>query len=132
MPRFILLILFLAISPASHAVYKCQDANGKIEYRAEPCAAGNDVTPLSVKNITSKEKKYVGENIKLNFESIDIRSLLQIIGDFTGKKMRIDNAVQGNVAAHYAGPWNQVLDQIAAHHGLIVLVEPYSIGVRNR
>ena len=132
MPRFILLILFLAISPASHAVNKCQDANGKIEYRAEPCASGNDVTPPSVKNITSKDKKYVGEKIKLNFESIDIRSLLQIIGDFTRKKMRIDNAVQGNLAAHYAGPWDQVLDQIAARHGLIVVVEADSIGVRRR
>src|SRR5689334_19242937 len=60
--------------------------------------------------------------ISLNFNQIDLRVLLRIIADYSGKKMVIAPGIAGMVDAHYAAPWDQVLDQIANKHGLVVAV----------
>lgn len=132
MHRFLFFIIFFAISPSAHALYKCQEANGKIAYQSDPCAASKDITPPSVKAVIGKEKKYVGERIKLNFEAIDIRMLLQVIGDFSGKSVRTGKEVQGKIPAHYDAAWDQVLDQLAARYGLTITVEGDQIIVNKK
>jgi len=132
MKRFILFFLTLSMSSTALALYKCQDASGKIEYRSDPCMASADITPQAVKQVPGKAKKYVGEKIKLNFNSVDLRVILQIIGDFSGKKVRVGKAVQGNISAHYEAPWDQVLDQLAATYQLAISVDGDEIIVNNK
>lgn len=132
MRRYLVFFLLLAISTPSYALYKCQGANGGIEYREGPCVKGADVTPKDIKEITNKSKVYVGKKISLNFDEIDIRTVLQIIADFSGIPIKVDPGIQEVVAAHYSGPWDQVLDQIATRNGLVTSVEGDAIRVKKR
>ena len=128
----ILFFLLLAISTPSYALYKCQGANGGIEYREGPCVKGADVTPKDIKEITNKPKAYVGEKITLNLDGIDIRAVLQVIADFSGIVIKVDPGIQGVVAVHYSGPRDQILDQIANRNGLVISVEGDAIRVKKR
>lgn len=132
MCRYYLLFLLLAMSTPSYALYKCQGANGGIEYRQDPCVKGADVTPKDIKEITNKSKVYVGKKISLNFDGIDIRTVLQVVADFSGIPIKVDPGIQGVVAVHYSGPWDQVLDQIATRNGLVISVEGDAIRVKKK
>ena len=123
MKRFVLFFLTLSISSTALALYKCQDAIGKIEYRSDSCTTSADITPQSVKQVPGKAKKYLGEKIKLNFNSVDLRVIFQVIGDFSGKKVRLGKEVQGNISARFEASWDQVLDQLAARYRLTISVE---------
>ena len=122
MRRIFLMLLLLVLTPSAHALYKCKSANGGIEYQSDPCTTSADVTPQSVKSVPNKAKQYVGERIKLNFSNVDIRALLQVIADFSGRPIRTGAGVQGNIAAHYDAPWDQVLDQLAMRYGLAITI----------
>ena len=76
----------------------------------------------------SKEKKaqqkrdrqeFAGERITLSFQSVDVRSLLQIIADVASTNMVISDSVQGEVAMRLENvPWDQALDIILRTKGL--------------
>lgn len=67
--------------------------------------------------------------INLNFSQIDLRVLLRVIADYSGKKMAIAPGIGGPVEAHYAAPWDQVLEQIAKKHSLVITVHGNEINV---
>ena len=56
---------------------------------------------------------YTGQKLSLNFQSIDIRSLLQVIADFTNFNVITSDSVNGTVTLRLQDvPWDQALDII--------------------
>ena len=54
---------------------------------------------------------YKGEKLSLNFQDIAVRSVLQVIGDFTGLNIIVSDTVTGNVTLRLKDvPWDQALD----------------------
>lgn len=67
--------------------------------------------------------------MRLDFAQVDLRVLLGIVADAAGKKLRLEPGIGGTVDAHYAGPWGQVLAQIAQRHGLKAVIQGDEIHV---
>ena len=75
---------------------------------------------------------YKGEKLSLNFQNIEVRSVLQVIADFTGLNIVTSDTVQGSLTLRLKDvPWDQALDIILQTKGLdmrkngnIVLIAP--------
>ena len=62
---------------------------------------------------------YSGEKLSLNFQSIEVRALLQVIADFTNFNVVTSDTVTGNVTLRLKDvPWDQALDIILQAKGL--------------
>ncbi len=62
---------------------------------------------------------YNGEKLSLNFQNIEIRSLLQVIADFTNFNIVTSDTVTGSVTLRLKDvPWDQALDIILQAKGL--------------
>jgi type IV pilus assembly protein PilQ len=62
---------------------------------------------------------YNGEKLSLNFQSIEVRSLLQVIADFTNFNIVTSDTVSGNLTLRLKDvPWDQALDIILQAKGL--------------
>lgn len=56
-------------------------------------------------------KKYTGQKLSLNFQDIDIRSLMQVFADFTNLNVVVNDNVQGNLTLRLKDiPWDQAFD----------------------
>lgn len=63
--------------------------------------------------------QYQGEKLSLNFQNIDVRSVLQVIADFTNFNIITSDSVQGNLTLRLKDvPWDQALDIILQAKGL--------------
>ena len=75
---------------------------------------------------------YQGEKLSLNFQNVDVRRLLQVIGEFTGMNMVVSDSVQGSITLILKDvPWDQALDIIMQQRGLdmrkngnVILIAP--------
>ncbi len=62
---------------------------------------------------------YNGEKLSLNFQNIEVRSLLQVIADFTNFNVITSDSVSGGVTLRLKDvPWDQALDVILQAKGL--------------
>jgi type IV pilus assembly protein PilQ len=62
---------------------------------------------------------YAGEKLSLNFQNIEVRSLLQVIADFTNFNIVTSDSVTGAVTLRLKDvPWDQALDIILQAKGL--------------
>ena len=62
---------------------------------------------------------YSGQKLSLNFQSIEVRSLLQVIADFTSFNIITSDSVTGGVTLRLQDvPWDQALDIILQSKGL--------------
>jgi type IV pilus assembly protein PilQ len=62
---------------------------------------------------------YSGEKLSLNFQNIEVRSLLQVIADFTNFNVVTSDSVTGSVTLRLKDvPWDQALDIILQAKGL--------------
>ena len=79
-----------------------------------------DVKP--VKTDASKLSQgagFTGEKLSLSFQNIEVRSLLQVIADFTGFNVVTSDAVAGAVTLRLKDvPWDQALEIISQAKGL--------------
>ncbi|BDT73340.1 type IV pilus biogenesis and competence protein PilQ [Comamonadaceae bacterium OS-4] len=80
---------------------------------------------VEVKEIKVDPKKltqgpgYNGQKLSLNFQSIEVRSLLQVIADFTNFNIVTSDSVAGSVTLRLQDvPWDQALDIILQAKGL--------------
>ena len=63
--------------------------------------------------------KYAGEKLSLNFQNVDVRSVLQVIADFTDFNIVTSDSVQGSLTLRLKDvPWDQALDIILQAKGL--------------
>ena len=82
---------------------------------------------VSVKELTQAEKAkrdenrfaYSGEKLSLNFQDIDVRSVLQLIADFTNLNLVASDSVEGSITLRLQNvPWDQALDLVLKTKGL--------------
>ncbi|MCU7836360.1 MAG: type IV pilus secretin PilQ [gamma proteobacterium symbiont of Taylorina sp.] len=82
---------------------------------------------IEVKGLTKEEKQarqkakfgFTGEKLSLNFQDIEVRAVLQLIADFTGKNMVTSDTVNGSITLRLKNvPWDQALDIILKTKGL--------------
>jgi type IV pilus assembly protein PilQ len=77
------------------------------------------IAPDSEEAAKRKEPTFNGERISLSFQNIDVRALLQIIGDVSGNNVVISDGVRGELAMRLINvPWDQALDIILRTKGL--------------
>lgn len=98
-------------------------ADGRFDYLAYQ--TGNEYV-LAVAPMTLDEKRerlnefnYVGDRISLNFQNIEVRSVLQLIADFTELNLVASDSVTGNITLRLQSvPWDQALDLVLKTRGL--------------
>ncbi|STX93004.1 type IV pilus assembly protein PilQ [Legionella londiniensis] len=81
-----------------------------------------DIFPLTeeeIKEEKEKKKVYTGKRISLNFQDIPIRSVLQLLAEFTGINIVVSNRVEGNITLRLNDvPWDQALNIILTTQNL--------------
>ena len=98
-------------------------ANGVYDYLAYQ--TGNTYT-LAVTALNEEEQRdrlnqfdYVGDRISLNFQSIEVRAVLQLIADFTELNLVASDSVEGSITLRLQEvPWDQALDLVLKTRGL--------------
>jgi len=94
-----------------------------------------EVRPLSKAEKEKMEKEklvFSGDRLSLNFQDIEVRSVLQLLADFTGLNMVTSDTVTGRITLRLKNvPWDQALDIILKTKGLsmrrtdkVILVAP--------
>ncbi|WP_370979922.1 type IV pilus secretin PilQ [Agaribacterium sp. ZY112] len=79
------------------------------------------VKPLTRREQEEKEKAfaYTGERLSLNFQDIEVRSVLQLIADFTELNLVASDTVAGSITLRLENvPWDQALDIVLKSKGL--------------
>ena len=75
-----------------------------------------ELKPMSKEEIEENRKArfgYVGEKLSLNFQDIEVRSVLQLLADFTDLNIVVSDSVQGKLTLRLKNtPWDQALDII--------------------
>ncbi|MBV2206834.1 type IV pilus secretin PilQ [Stutzerimonas degradans] len=100
------------------------EPTGRYDYLAYQT---DDKLTISIKPLTEDEAQkrkaerfaYSGEKLSLNFQDIDVRSVLQLIADFTDLNLVASDTVQGNITLRLQNvPWDQALDLVLKTKGL--------------
>lgn len=109
-----------------------EDGNAVVEIRPEgnydyiAYQSGSQFT-VSVEKLTEEEAEsrreekfpYSGDKLSLNFQDIEVRSVLQLIADFTGLNLVASDTVGGSITLRLQNvPWDQALDLILKTKGL--------------
>ena len=80
------------------------------------------IKPMTTEDAERRKKDnfaYTGEKLSLNFQDIDVRSVLQLIADFTDLNLVASDTVQGNITLRLQNvPWDQALDLVLKTKGL--------------
>ncbi len=99
------------------------DASGQYDYLAYQ-ADGQyvvNIKPLSDAEVEAQSKKFAfsGERLTLDFQDIEVRSVLQIIAEFTSLNLVASDTVTGNITLWLDDvPWDQALEIILKAKGL--------------
>ncbi|MBA1187156.1 type IV pilus secretin PilQ [Stutzerimonas nitrititolerans] len=100
------------------------EPTGRYDYLAYQT---DDKLTISIKPLTADEAEkrnaehfaYSGEKLSLNFQDIDVRSVLQLIADFTDLNLVASDTVQGNITLRLQNvPWDQALALVLKTKGL--------------
>ncbi len=71
------------------------------------------------KLVKGSKPGYAGEKLSLNFQNIEVRSVLQVIADFTSLNIIASDTVTGNITLRLKDvPWDQAMDIIMQNKGL--------------
>lgn len=84
------------------------------------------IKPMTQEQIEEKKREfaYVGDKLSLNFQDIEVRSVLQLIADFTDFNLVASDTVGGKITLRLQNvPWDQALDLILKTKGLDKRVE---------
>ncbi|QLE83906.1 type IV pilus secretin PilQ family protein [Shewanella sp. Scap07] len=102
------------------------DVSGQYEYNYKQ---EGSLFRLSIKKaermtVVKEEKKYEGRSLSLNFQSISVRTVLQIIADYNDFNLVTSDTVEGDITLRLDDvPWDQALDLILQTKGLDKRVE---------
>jgi len=74
---------------------------------------------VRLKDLRNKKKTYKGDKLTLNFQDIEVRSVLQLLADFTDKNIVVSDTVQGSITLRLKDvPWDQAMDIVLRSKGL--------------
>ncbi|WAC42781.1 type IV pilus secretin PilQ family protein [Pseudomonas sp. SL4(2022)] len=103
----------IIIEPSGSYDYLAYQADDKLTVSIKP------LTPDEVDRRKSESFAYSGEKLSLNFQDIDVRSVLQLIADFTDLNLVASDTVKGNITLRLQNvPWDQALDLVLKTKGL--------------
>lgn len=103
----------IIIEPAGSYDYLAYQADNKLTLSVKP------LTQDEVDKRKSENFAYAGEKLSLNFQDIDVRSVLQLIADFTDLNLVASDTVSGNITLRLQNvPWDQALDLVLKTKGL--------------
>jgi type IV pilus assembly protein PilQ len=75
--------------------------------------------PTDSKEQKEKQFPFTGEKLSLNFQNIEVRTVLQLIADFTGLNLVASDSVGGSITLRLQNvPWDQALDLVLKTKGL--------------
>ena len=73
----------------------------------------------NVDPVREQPTAYTGERMSVNFQDVEVRSVLQLIADFAGLNLVAGQAVDGRMTLHMVDvPWDEVLDLVMTVNGL--------------
>ena len=102
----------MVIQPKGNWEYSAYQTDGNFIVEVKPSDDGQ-------KRTADGKVKYVGEKLSLNFQNVEVRSVLQVIADFTGLNIIASDTVTGNLTLRLKDvPWDQALDLIMQTKGL--------------
>jgi type IV pilus assembly protein PilQ len=101
------------IEPSGAFDYSSYQTDNKLTISVRPLT--ND--DLARRN--AERNVYSGEKLSLNFQDIDVRSVLQLIADFTNLNLVASDTVKGGITLRLQNvPWDQALDLVLKTQGL--------------
>lgn len=78
-----------------------------------------ELTEAEAADLEEERFPYTGERLSLNFQDIEVRSVLQLIADFTGLNLVASDSVTGRITLRLQNvPWDQALDIVLRTKGL--------------
>ena len=111
--------------------------NVKEDYEYQAYQSGNQLNinirkPELLREPTLEEKVYSGEALFMEFQDVEIRSVLDILAQFTDMNIVASDSVAGNITLRLINvPWDQALDIILKsknlgkrENGNVILVAP--------
>ena len=111
--------------------------NVKEDYEYQAYQSGNQLNinirkPELLREPTLEEKVYGGEPLSMEFQDVEIRSVLDILAQFTEMNIVASDSVAGNITLRLINvPWDQALDIILKsknlgkrENGNVILVAP--------
>ncbi len=101
----------IVIQPQGEFEYLAYQADNKLTI---------SVKPQSKDPVKRQEPPtYTGQKLSLNFQDIEVRSVLQLIADFTGFNLVASDTVNGRITIRLQNvPWDQALEIILKTKGL--------------
>ncbi|MGO2997017.1 MAG: type IV pilus secretin PilQ [Moraxellaceae bacterium] len=142
-PRNLLRRLNINSGLVSSIDTKNQGQNGVItinmtnDYEYQAYQSGNQLNisinqPELLREPTLEEKVYSGEPLSMEFQDVEIRSVLDILAQFTDMNIVASDSVAGNITLRLINvPWDQALDIILKsknlgkrENGNVILVAP--------
>jgi type IV pilus assembly protein PilQ len=103
----------IVIEPTGLYDYLAYQTDNKLTLSIKP------LTQDDVEKRRSEKFAYSGEKLSLNFQDIDVRSVLQLIADFTDLNLVASDTVAGNITLRLQNvPWDQALDLVLKTKGL--------------
>ncbi len=103
----------ISIEPSGAFDYSAYQTENKLTISVRP------LTNEDVARRNADKLVYTGEKLSLNFQDIDVRSVLQLIADFTNLNLVASDTVQGGITLRLQNvPWDQALDLVLKTKGL--------------
>ncbi|HYQ37825.1 MAG TPA: AMIN domain-containing protein, partial [Pseudomonas sp.] len=103
----------IVIEPSGNYDYLAYQTDNRLTISVKP------LSQADVEKRKSDRFAYTGEKLSLNFQDIDVRSVLQLIADFTDLNLVASDTVQGNITLRLQNvPWDQALDLVLKTKGL--------------
>ncbi len=103
----------ISIEPSGAFDYSAFQTENKLTISVRP------LTNEDVDRRAADKPVYTGEKLSLNFQDIDVRSVLQLIADFTNLNLVASDTVQGGITLRLQNvPWDQALDLVLKTKGL--------------
>ncbi len=103
----------MVIAPLSEYEYQSYQADDVMTIELRP------LSKQEKEDIQKAKFQYTGDRLSLNFQDIEVRSVLQLLADFTDVNMVTSDTVKGNITLRLKNvPWDQALDIILQTKGL--------------
>lgn len=101
---------------ADKCIRKYRQPNGITAYGEADCDNGNGgatVSRTQQKSAAPSSAEFfggTGQRVNQDFQNIEVRSLMQVFSEISGKRFSVDDAVQGSVNITVENqPWNEAL-----------------------
>jgi len=111
-----------ALQEGDHTIFTVAAAGDYdyLAYQADNTLTIN-VSPLTEDEVERRDDmfRFSGEKLSLNFQDIEVRSVLQLIADFTDLNLVASDTVSGRITLRLKNvPWDQALELILKTKGL--------------